>query len=57
MQLTPFIVFWTRKGWKRAFQADIHARNPRNARESFRKLFPGDLIIGVKRHPGGPFLA
>ena len=55
--MTRFIVFWTRPGYGMAFQGDIHAASPREAREAFRAIWPEDLIVGIKRTAGGPWLA
>lgn len=55
--MTAYIVFWKRSGWKRAFQGDIHAASPREARVAFQAIWPSDQIIGVKREASGPWLA
>ena len=52
MQLTHFIVLWTRPGWRIAVEADVFAASPSLARERFLELFPQDCVQGVKLHRG-----
>ena len=47
-----FHVYWSRPGFGRAFEADVHAVDAFEARDMFRALFPTDHLIGVKRRGG-----
>ena len=52
-----FAVFWSRKGWKQAFHADVPATGTaKDAADTFRQLFPNDVIRSV-RDTSGRFLA
>lgn len=52
--LRRFVVLWTHSeappaGRRRiAFEGDICAATPREAREAFKALFPRDIVKGVK---------
>jgi hypothetical protein len=35
-----------------AFQADVHAADPVQARQEFQRQFPRDFVIGVKEAAG-----
>jgi hypothetical protein len=56
--LRPFVVLWTHReappaGRRRiAFEGDVAASTPREAREAFAALFPADRIKAVKLRRG-----
>ncbi len=43
-----FIVLWTVPGLGFAFEADVAAASPREARATFRAMFPSDRVKAVK---------
>jgi hypothetical protein len=43
-----FVVLWNRPGYGMAFEADVYASSPREARAAFRALFPADTVKAVK---------
>ncbi|MGU3656795.1 hypothetical protein [Methylobacterium fujisawaense] len=43
-----FIVLWNRPGYGLAFEADVTATTPREARAAFRAMFPLDTVKAVK---------
>lgn len=47
-------VFWTRKGWKKQFQADVPGApsDPKSAVAYFREMFPDDIVCSVRDHKG-----
>lgn len=55
-----FAVFWSRKGWRMQFHADIakaiHGTTPQAAAQAFRDMFPKDTVMSV-RDTSGRFLA
>jgi hypothetical protein len=47
-----FVVLWSAKGSNILFEADIIASCPKDARVTFRALFPNDDVWGVKAWKG-----
>lgn len=53
-----YLVYWTRKGWANAFEADVYATDAAAARAKFATIFPADVIVGVKMaHGSGRWVA
>lgn len=52
-----YALFWTRKGWKKQFHADVPADVPAPVAVSrFRDMFPDDVVCSV-RDASGRFVA
>jgi hypothetical protein len=48
-----FYVYWQQTSRQLfAFQTDIHAADPVEARQEFQRRFPRDFVIGVKEAAG-----
>jgi len=47
-----YAVFWTRKGWKQAFHADICAATPNEAYSQFAGMFPSDIVRSIRDKSG-----
>lgn len=48
-----YAVFWTRKGWKQQFHADVPANKPaRAAVADYRAMFPDDVVCSVRDASG-----
>ena len=47
-----FAVFWSFKGDKTQFHADVRAESPAKAAETFRDMFPEDVIHSIRCHRG-----
>lgn len=49
-------VFWTRKGWKKQFQADVPGvATPQGVKDAvayFREMFPDNIVCSVRDHKG-----
>lgn len=51
--LTHYIVLWSKPSWRTTFRGDVYANTPREALARFKRIFPGDVVFGVKRAKGG----